>query len=68
MLFRSPMFVAMMRKAIIDVINNYEPRVNILDLEVLDDLDSNAVNVTLTFSIINTTRPITLDLALERTR
>ena len=63
-----PMFVAMMRKAIIDVINNYEPRVNILDLEVLDDLDSNAVNVTLTFSIINTTRPITLDLALERTR
>ena len=63
-----PMFVAMMRKAIIDVINNYAPRVSIIDVEVNEELDSNAVYVTLIFSIINTTRPITLDLALERTR
>ena len=63
-----PMFKVMMRKAIIDVINNFEPRVNIIDLEVNDDIDNNTVSVTLTFSIINTTRPITLDLALERTR
>jgi len=63
-----PMFTIMLRKAIIDVINNFEPRVNIIDIEVNDQLEENAVNVTLTFSIVNTTRPITLDLALERTR
>jgi phage baseplate assembly protein W len=63
-----PMFTVMMRRAIIDVINNFEPRVNIIDVEVQDESDSNAVYVTLTFSIVNTTRPITLDLALERTR
>jgi predicted component of type VI protein secretion system len=57
-----------MRRAIIDVINNFEPRVHIIDVEVIDQSDDNAVYVTLTFSIINTTRPITLDLALERTR
>lgn len=63
-----PMFAVMMRRAIIDVINNFEPRVNIIDVEVNDDLDANTVYVVLTFSIINTSRPITLDLALERTR
>jgi phage baseplate assembly protein W len=63
-----PMFTIMLRKAIIDVINNFEPRVNIIDIEVNDQLEENAVNVTLIFSIVNTTRPITLDLALERTR
>ena len=63
-----PMFTVMMRRAIIDVINNFEPRVSIIDVEVQDESDNNTVYVTLTFSIINTTRPITLDLALERTR
>lgn len=63
-----PMFTVMMRRAIIDVINNFEPRVRIIDVEVSDDLDSNAVNIVLTFTIINTSSPITLDLALERTR
>ena len=63
-----PMFGVMMKRAIIDVINNFEPRVSIIDVEVQDESDNNTVYVTLTFSIVNTTRPITLDLALERTR
>ena len=53
-----PMFTIMLRKAIIDVINNFEPRVNIIDIEVNDQLEENAVNVTLIFSIVNTTRQI----------
>lgn len=63
-----PMFVVMMQRAIIDVINNFEPRVEILDVSVNDSIDANAVYVTLEFKIVNTERPITLDLALERTR
>jgi predicted component of type VI protein secretion system len=50
------------------VINNFEPRVNIIDVRVDDYSDRNEVYVTLEFTIVNTERPITLDLALERTR
>lgn len=63
-----PMFVVMMQRAIIDVINNFEPRVEILDVSVNDSIDANAVYVTLEFKLVNTERPISLDLVLERTR
>jgi phage baseplate assembly protein W len=63
-----PMFTVMMQRAIIDVINNFEPRVEIIDVRVNDASDNNAVYVTLEFKIVNTERPITLDLTLERTR
>lgn len=63
-----PMFDVMMQRAIIDVINNFEPRVEIIDVRVNDASDLNAVYVTLEFKIVNTERPITLDLALERAR
>jgi len=63
-----PMFTVMLQRAIIDVINNFEPRVEIIDVRVNDASDNNAVYVTLEFKIVNTERPITLDLTLERTR
>jgi phage baseplate assembly protein W len=63
-----PMFVVMLQRAIIDVINNFEPRVEILDVQVNDSIDANAVYITLEYKIINTERPLTLDLTLERTR
>jgi phage baseplate assembly protein W len=63
-----PMFDVMLQRAIIDVINNFEPRVEIIDVKVNDASDLNAVYVTLEFKIVNTERPFTLDLALERTR
>ena len=63
-----PMFNVMLKRAIIDVINNFEPRVNIIDVRVDDYSDANEVYITLEFTIVNTERPLTLDLALERTR
>jgi phage baseplate assembly protein W len=63
-----PMFTNMLQRAIIDVINNFEPRVEILAVRVDDSVDTNSVYITLEFKIVNTERPITLDLALERTR
>lgn len=63
-----PMFTVMLQRSIIDVINNFEPRVEILDVRVNDSIDTNSVYITLEFKIVNTERPITLDLALERTR
>jgi phage baseplate assembly protein W len=63
-----PMFNVMLQRAVIDVITNFEPRVNILDVRIDDYSDANEVYVTLEFTIVNTERPLTLDLALERTR
>ena len=55
-------------KAIIDLINSFEPRVEIIDVEIFDNIDNNAISVTLTFKIVNTSTPIVLDVVLERTR
>lgn len=63
-----PMFTVMMERAILDVINNFEPRVEVTEIRVDDFSDANAVGVSIEFKIINTQRPITIDLALERTR
>jgi phage baseplate assembly protein W len=64
----SPMFVAAMRKAITDMIDNFEPRVVVTDVIVNYLPDNNAIEVIIEFRIVNTERPLTLSLVLERTR
>jgi phage baseplate assembly protein W len=64
----SPMLSHTLKQAIINTISNYEPRVRLYDVEVLASPDTNSIYVTLEFVIVNTTRPITLNLVLERTR
>lgn len=64
----TPMLAVTLKQAIIDVINNFEPRVNLIDVYTNVNADSNSVDVSIEFKIVNTERPITLDLTLERTR
>ena len=64
----SPLVIASMKKAIYDMVNNFEPRVRLIDVQVRYMPDSNDIGVTIVFSIINTEKPLTLDLVLERTR
>ena len=64
----SPLVVASIKKAIYDMVNNFEPRVRLIDDQVRYLPDSNGIGVTIVFSIINTEKPLTLDLVLERTR
>lgn len=64
----TPMLSVTLRRAIIDVINNFEPRVNIIDVSVDMDLDANSISVSIEFMLVNTQTPLTLDLTLERTR
>jgi phage baseplate assembly protein W len=64
----SPMLNITLQRAIIDVVNNFEPRVDLLDVNVLSSPDENSLYVTITFKIVNTQQPLTLDLTLERTR
>jgi phage baseplate assembly protein W len=64
----TPVTALMIRRSIIDLISNFEPRVRLTDVEVIPSEDNNAVYCSITFTIVNSERPITLDLALERTR
>ena len=63
-----PMFDALLKRAISDTILNFEPRVDLIDIRLRNNFDSNEVNVSIEFTIVNTLRPITLDVALKRTR
>lgn len=64
----TPLLEVSLRRAVIDTITNFEPRVEIIDVQVFDQSDNNSVQITLIFKIVNTSRPIQLDLVLERTR
>lgn len=64
----SPAITAITRQNIIDVINNFEPRVVLLEIDVESSLDSNALFVRIVFRIRNTQRPIIVEFTLDRTR
>lgn len=64
----TPMLGIMLRQAIFDVVNNFEPRVQLTEVNVNVSDENNAIYITIEFKIVNTERPLTLDLTLERTR
>lgn len=64
----TPLIRATIKKTISDTINSYEPRVKLLDVSVLLSPDNNGVYITIVFSIVNTSTPVSVDLFLERTR
>jgi len=51
-----------------NVINKYEPRVDLLEVNVTPDYDYQGYSVSLTFFIVNQTDPVTVELFLERIR
>jgi phage baseplate assembly protein W len=64
----TPMLQVMLERAITDTVNNFEPRVELLNVEVVVGDDDYTVYVSIEFTIVNTTQPLTLELTLERTR
>ena len=64
----TPLTALTVKRAIIDVINNYEPRVELMEVEPVVSPDNNSLYVSIVFKIRNTEKPVTLDLLLERTR
>lgn len=64
----TPLTAHMMRRGIIDVIENFEPRVRVLDVNVNMKDQTNACEVSITFEIIGIQTISQLNLTLERTR
>ena len=64
----TPLLNVMLKRAISDTIINFEPRVRLNEVLVAVSPDNNEVYVTINFTIVNTTRPVSVDLILTRTR
>lgn len=64
----TPMLGVTMQKHIEQVISNYEPRVEIQEVEVLLREEQNTMEIKLYYTILNTSALQTFDLILERTR
>jgi phage baseplate assembly protein W len=64
----TPASIQMIKQGIETVINNFEPRVNLIDVKVDPELDRNGVHVTISYYARNVQDPITISLFLERDR
>lgn len=64
----SPLLSTMMERTIADVINNYEPRADLLGVSVKFSPENNDAYVTIMFKLVNTQTPVSINLILERTR
>lgn len=64
----NPMTKVLLERTITNTIESYEPRVNLISVEVGIQPDFNSVYITIIFKIINTENPITVSVFLERTR
>jgi phage baseplate assembly protein W len=64
----NPLTANFLKDAIREVIQNYEPRVRTLNIEVNFDLDNNGYNVLIQYVILNRNEPVITTLFLERIR
>jgi phage baseplate assembly protein W len=60
--------VSVMRKEFEQVIKNFEPRVNIKEIEIIPEYDQNRFSVKMTFYILSRTEPVTIEFFLNRER
>lgn len=64
----TPQTETMLREYIKIAVQNYEPRANLIDVSVSALIDQNAYAVTIIFSVINRSEPVTLQFLLNRIR
>lgn len=64
----SPQAETMLREYVKIAIQNFEPRANLLEVIVSALIEQNAYVVTVVFSVINRSEPVTLEILLKRIR
>jgi phage baseplate assembly protein W len=64
----TPVTRELIKRAIHDIVLNFERRVTLTNVEVRFNDDNNSVDVVVEFKILNSINTTTLDLTLERTR
>lgn len=70
MLFENvtPLTVTFLKDAIMEVIRNYEPRVEMIDVRVSMNMDNNGYDVEMQYIILNRNEPVITTIFLERIR
>lgn len=63
-----PVNVEIMKRTITNVITAFEPRVQLLNIRLKEDVDNNQVVATIEFKIINREIPVTISTAISRVR
>lgn len=63
-----PIIIQNIRRQILELLANYEPRVNVIDVLVNDKRDMNAYEVTITYRINNLDEPVNVTMVLRRLR
>ncbi len=64
----TPDTVIIAKDVITNTINTYEPRVNLISVDVVSTIDSNEINIIIVFNIQNKENPISLNIILDRIR
>jgi phage baseplate assembly protein W len=64
----TPVTLKILEERVRDVINNYEPRVSLIDVDVTSLYDDNRVQVTIYFYVKNSEQPLSVDVFIERVR
>jgi phage baseplate assembly protein W len=64
----TPYTLANLRRSIIDVINNFEPRAELLSVNINPDIDNNYIEINISFYIINLPEVYDVKITVERLR
>tara|TARA_Y100000310_G_scaffold262276_1_gene271897 strand:+ start:182 stop:562 length:381 start_codon:yes stop_codon:yes gene_type:complete len=64
----SPITAFQIRQNIVNVINQFEPRAELMEVQVIADDEKNAFNVTIYFRVVNIPEPAVVNITLERLR
>ena len=63
-----PITVEVMKKTISETVRQFEPRVRLLDINIVEQSDPNGIDVTVTYKTINSDRPLTISTTITRVR
>ena len=64
----TPLTALNLQRKVAEVLNNFEPRINLVQILANPDLDRNSYALKITFYVIGVQNPITVETFLERLR
>lgn len=66
--FADSIMTQIMQRTIKEAIDNFEPRVNLIDVNVNPKTDQHEIEVTIEYTIVNTSQPVIFTTILTRSR
>ena len=64
----SPVVASVLERHVRDVVENFEPRADLIDVQVTDNADANEYRVQIKFYVVNSSDIVDMNIFLERLR